>query len=86
MVEVKGTALVKARDRYKKLIKVFPDRREFYETQIAEVNEKITLAKVCKRCGRPLKDEHAMELGYGKECAAKAEAEASEEMWDESSV
>lgn len=83
---MKGTAMVKARDRYVKLIAVFPERREHYESQIADLVEQIKLAKVCRRCGRPLKDEIAMELGYGKECAAKAEAEASEETWDESSV
>lgn len=74
-----GTALVKQRNRYKKLIKGFPDREDFYRAKMAEITEQIKLSKVCHRCGRPLTDALAMELGYGKECALKAEAEASEE-------
>ena len=73
----KGTGLVKSRDRYKKLIEAFPDREEFYLQQIAEVEAKILDLKVCKRCGRPLKDEHARAIGYGKECQQKAEAEST---------
>ena len=79
MAEMKGTAMVKAKQRYKKLIKIFPEREESYLLMIAELDEKIIASKVCRRCGRSLSDESAMELGYGKECAAKAEAEASEE-------
>lgn len=76
-----GTALVKQRNRYKNMIKVFPERESFYRAKMEEITGQIKLAKVCHRCGRPLKDELAMELGYGKECALKAEAEASEEAW-----
>lgn len=72
----KGTGLVKSRDRYRKLIEAFPEREEFYLQQIAEVEAKIEEMQVCRRCGRPLKDEHARSIGYGKECQAKAEAEA----------
>lgn len=72
--------MVKMRERYRMLITKFPDREEFYLGKIEEMNANIKLAHVCRRCGRPLKDADAMELGYGKECAAKAEAElASEE-------
>lgn len=70
----KGTALVKSRERYKKLITAFPERTEFYLQQIEEVEKQITDMAVCKRCGRPLKDEHARAIGYGKECLAKSEA------------
>ena len=79
MAEVKGTALVKARERYKKLIKVFPERTEFYREKIAEVEQQIMVTQVCRRCGRTLKDEHARKIGYGKECQANAEAEALED-------
>lgn len=72
---VKGTALVKARERYKRLINTFPDRAEFYRQKISEVDEDIRKMQVCRRCGRPLKDEHAKAVGYGKECQARAEAE-----------
>lgn len=73
----KGTGLVKSRDRYRKLIGVFPEREQYYLEQITLVEEQIVLMKVCKRCGRPLKDENAQAIGYGKECQTKAaEAEA----------
>lgn len=71
----KGTGLVKSRDRFTKLIDVFPDRADFYREKIEALNQEIVLLKVCRRCGRPLKDEHAQALGYGKECQAKQEAE-----------
>jgi len=69
----KGTGLVKSRDRYKKLIAAFPEREEFYLEQIASVEAQIIELCVCRRCGRPLKDEHARAIGYGKECQAKSE-------------
>lgn len=69
---VKGTALVKSRERYKKLISVFPEREEFYLQQIADVEADIHRLGVCKRCGRPLKDEEARRIGYGKDCLHKA--------------
>lgn len=72
--EPKGTALVKARDRYKKLIEVFPERTEQYLALIAENEQKIQDLGVCKRCGRPLKDEEARKIGYGKECLNKTQA------------
>ena len=72
---VKGTALVKSRERYKKLIAHFPERKEFYLEKIAEVEDDIVAAGVCRRCGRPLTDEHAKERGYGNECMKKKEAE-----------
>lgn len=71
-----GTSLVKSRDNYYKLIKAFPEREEMYRQKIADCEEKIKEMVVCKRCGRPLKDEHARSIGYGKECQAKSEAEA----------
>ena len=76
----KGTALVKSRERYKKLITAFPEREEFYLEQIADINQQIVTMGVCRRCGRPLKSDEALELGYGKECLNKAmEAEATTE-------
>jgi hypothetical protein len=75
----KGTGLVKSRDRYRKLIAAFPERTEFYLAQIADVEQKIVDLGVCKRCGRPLKDENARRIGYGKECQTKAELEAKTE-------
>lgn len=74
----KGTALVKSKKRYQKLISVFPDREDFYLTKIAEVDSEIARMKVCRRCGRPLKDDHAIELGYGKECWAKTDTDMEE--------
>lgn len=68
-----GIALVKRRDRYRKLIGVFPDRQDFYTQQIEELDAQIHEMSVCRRCGRPLKDEEARAIGYGKECLAKAE-------------
>ena len=72
---VKGTALVKSRDRYKKLIEHFPEREEFYLEKISEVEADIVRMGVCRRCGRPLSDEAAKERGYGNECMRKKEAE-----------
>lgn len=72
----KGTGLVKSRDRYYKLIEAFPDRADFYREQIAKVEQQIVDLGVCKRCGRPLKDETARKIGYGKECLNKAGLEA----------
>lgn len=74
---MKGTALVKSRDRFKKLITVFPDRADYYREQIAELEEKILSAGVCRRCGMPLKNEKAIERGYGDECAKKALGDGS---------
>lgn len=71
----KGTGLIKARERYRKLISVFPDREEFYVEQLAKVEEEIITLGICRRCGRPLKDEHARSIGYGKECEAQTLAE-----------
>lgn len=71
----KGTGLVKSRDRYRKLISVFPEREEFYLGEIARVEQEIIDLGVCRRCGRPLKDEEARKIGYGKECLAKSEAD-----------
>lgn len=79
MADPKGTAMVKRRNNYLRLITVFPEREQFYLDQIEELNNKIVLAGVCRRCGRPLKDEDARRIGYGKECQGKAEAEASED-------
>jgi hypothetical protein len=70
----KGTGLVKSRDRYKKLIEVFPERAEAYLEKIADMEQQIQDLGICKRCGRPLKDENARKIGYGKECQAKSEA------------
>lgn len=72
----KGTGLVKSRERYRKLISVFPEREEFYLREIERVEQEIIDLGVCKRCGRPLKDEEARRIGYGKECRAKSEAES----------
>jgi hypothetical protein len=77
MADIKGTALVKAKQRYLKLITVFPDREDFYRTKLVEVEAKIVAAQVCRRCGRALKDETAKKLGYGKECLSNAEAESA---------
>lgn len=74
----KGTGLVKSRERYRKLISTFPERTEFYLQQIAKVEADIVALQVCRRCGRPLKNEHAKEVGYGKECEAQALAELEE--------
>lgn len=71
----KGTALVKSKKRYQKLITVFPDREEFYLEQIATLDAEIKELGVCRRCGRPLKDEAARAVGYGKECLAKSDEE-----------
>lgn len=71
----KGTGLVKSRDRYHKMIVAFPEREAFYREKIQECEDKIVELGVCKRCGRPLKDEHARKIGYGKECQMRAEAE-----------
>lgn len=70
-----GTGLIKSKARYLKLIKAFPDRADFYREQIKKVEADIIRLKVCRRCGRPLKDAHAQEIGYGKECQAQALAE-----------
>lgn len=75
---IKGTALVKSRERYKKLISVFPEREEFYLQEIEKVEALIADIGVCKRCGRPLKDEEARKIGYGKECLSKATATTEE--------
>ena len=69
---VKGTALVKSRERYKKLIHVFPEREEFYLSEIERIEAEIVDIGVCKRCGRHLKDEEARKIGYGKECLNKS--------------
>lgn len=71
--------MVKARDRYVKAMKAFPDQAEMYKQRIDELNEQIIQSGVCRRCGRPLKDGDARDIGYGKDCLAKAEAAASEE-------
>lgn len=71
----KGTSLVKSKQRYLKLITVFPEREAFYREQIAECDRKIKAAGVCLRCGRPLKDEAARQRGYGTECMKRKEAE-----------
>ncbi len=71
----KGTGLVKARERYRKLISVFPEREEFYLAEIARVEADIAALGICKRCGRPLKDEEARRVGYGKECLAKSQGQ-----------
>jgi len=76
---VKGTALVKTRERLKKNMVLFPDRAEFYAQKLAEVEEQIVVLKVCRRCGRPLTTEAAMAAGYGKECQSKADEEAKEQ-------
>ena len=72
----KGTGLVKSRDRYRKLIDAFPERESFYREQIAKVEAEIVELGVCRRCGRPLKDEEARRIGYGKDCQAKSEMES----------
>lgn len=74
----KGTGLIKSKKRYLKLIEVFPDRAEFYRDQIRKVEEEIIQLQVCRRCGRPLKNEQAKAVGYGKECEAQALAEMEE--------
>lgn len=74
-----GTSMVKARERYAKIMERFPERAEFCVQQIELMNDKIRVAGVCRRCGRPLKDDQARINGYGKECQAKAEAEAAAE-------
>lgn len=74
----KGTALVKSKKRYVKLISVFPERKEFYLEKIEEVDAEIKTMGVCRRCGRPLKDEEALELGYGKECWSKTDHDMEE--------
>jgi len=71
----KGTALVKSRERYKKLMGVFPDRAVFYNDELRKVEEEIDRLNVCRRCGRPLANAEAK---YGKECLAKAMAEMEE--------
>lgn len=78
-MNLKGTALVKARDRFTKLMLAKPDQADFFRLKIQELEAQIITQKVCKRCGRPLTSIEAMENGYGKECAAKAEAMSSEE-------
>lgn len=75
MKEMTGTAMVKAKERYAKIMERFPERSEFCLKMIEEMDGKIKLAGVCRRCGRPLKDEEARANGYGKECAAKAAEE-----------
>ena len=74
----KGTALVKGKKRYRKLIGVFPEREEFYMQKIEEIDAEIKAMGVCRRCGRPLKDEDAIAAGYGKECLAKTDTEEDE--------
>lgn len=71
----KGTALVKSKKRYQKLIQVFPERAEFYLKQIEELDVEIREQGICRRCGRPLKDEAARAIGYGKECLAKGDTD-----------
>lgn len=73
----KGTGLIKTRDRYRKLILVFPEREEFYLEQLAHVEQKIIELGVCRRCGRPLSDPVARKAGYGKECLSQMETEAT---------
>lgn len=72
----KGTGLVKSKARYLKMIEMYPDRAEFYRTQIEKVEADIIKLQVCRRCGRPLKNEEARKIGYGKECQSQALAEA----------
>lgn len=74
----KGTGLIKSRDRYIKLMDVFPERKDFYLERLAVVNEEIIRMKVCKRCGRPLKDPHTIAAGYGRECQTRTEAALEE--------
>ena len=74
----KGTALVKGKKRYKKLIGVFPEREEFYLQKIQEIDAQIKEMGVCRRCGRPLSDQDAIDAGYGKECLAKTDTEEDE--------
>lgn len=77
---VKPTALVKAKNRFEKLIVAFPEQADEYRSKIEELTEQIIASGACRRCGRPLKTEEARAIGYGKECQTKAEAEiASEE-------
>lgn len=75
----KGTGLVKSKARYLMLIEKFPERADFYRAQIAKVEADILRLQVCRRCGRPLINEHARAIGYGKECQSQAEAEARKE-------
>lgn len=71
----KGTALVKRRKNFQRLMSVFPDRIEFYNEEIAKIDLELIDLSVCRRCGRPLKDEEARKIGYGKECLAKTEGQ-----------
>lgn len=78
----KGTGLVKSKARFTMLIEKYPDRADFYRVQIAKVEAEIVRLQVCRRCGRPLKNEEARANGYGKECQAQTLAEAEAHLND----
>lgn len=74
-----GPALLKRKKRFEKCVVTFPERAEFYLTEIAKLDDQLRALHACQRCGRPLKGEESMLRGYGPECARKIGAEEGDE-------
>lgn len=68
-----GQAMMKRKVKFQKCIARFPDRADFYATEIANLENELRAIKACLRCGRPLKGDESQERGYGPECAKKEE-------------
>lgn len=68
--------MMKRKRRFEKCILTFPDREEFYRTEIARLDEGLRKIKACLLCGRPLKGEESQRNGYGPECLKRIEANA----------
>jgi hypothetical protein len=68
-----GPAMMKRKHRYQQAIVKFPERKAFYESQIALLEAELLKIKACLRCGRPLRGEESQNRGYGPECARKSE-------------
>lgn len=71
--------MMKRKRRFEKCIITFPDRADFYLSEIARLDAELVRIKACLLCGRPLKGEESQRNGYGPECLKKIVAEAQEE-------
>ncbi len=50
---------------------------ERYIQLASDIEARLREAKACIACGRPLKNEDSLKLGYGEECAANLEKESN---------
>lgn len=72
-VSMSGVSMMKRKKKFEKCIVLFPDRAQFYEEKIAELESSLRAIQACLRCGRPLRGEDSQERGYGPECAKREE-------------